>query len=529
MVKNLTAKQLDLDEINLIDIRNKQSFLTFHLAKSININDEKEILEFIKENNAKKNCLACFSSIKAKQMAEKISNYLNDDIYFLDENLLFLKELNFDFVEANLEFFDKIKNTKNDILQKYLSHKKAWIVAFSGGKDSTCVLQLLYEIIISIPREELNPTYAIVSNTLVEAPNVDNYLKNLINHIKIDAKKRGLPFKILEVSPKLEERFFTNLIGKGYPSPTRTFRWCTDRLKIRPTQKIVENIVKKHGSAILMLGVRESESINRKKSIEKRELNEEGFNKHDFYPNTLIYSPIKKWNLDDVWGYLNSFNPPAWGKSHNDLFSLYAKASNDECSFIIDNSQKSCGGSRFGCWVCTLVNEDKSMQGFIKSGEENFKFLNDFRNFIKFAREDKSMRADFQKNGNYRPGPFTSEARKQILRKLLEAEKKFKASGGKNLISDEELKLIAKYWNKEFDSSQSCLKIAKEFGRMQNIEVAQNLIIHEEIIDEFRGDKELLKAVLKDLINQQNNANEDFYAIIKKHIDDKTMKFNESF
>ena len=93
-----------------------------------------------------------------------------------------------------------------------------------------------------------------------------------------------------------------NLIGRGYPSPTRTFRWCTDRLKITPAREEIAKITKQYGSCILLLGTRISESTTRKRSIEKRLFNEDGFSKHDDYPDTLIFSPIKQWNIDDVWG-----------------------------------------------------------------------------------------------------------------------------------------------------------------------------------------------------------------------------------
>ncbi|MCD8213412.1 MAG: phosphoadenosine phosphosulfate reductase family protein [Campylobacter sp.] len=332
------------------------------------------------------------------------------------------------------------------------------------------------------------------------------------------------------VSPKEEDQFWVNLIGKGYPSPTRTFRWCTERLKINPTQTIVNKIVAKHGSAILTLGVRKSESISRKNSIEKRILSESGFNKHDSYPNTLIYSPIVEWSTDDVWAYLTTHNPPPWNVNHMELFELYTKASGDKCQFIIDTKQSSCGGSRFGCWVCTLVNEDKSMQGFIRRGDENLAYLNEFRNFIKVAREDKSLRSDFKKDGRYKPGPFTSDARKQILRKLLECELNFKRSGGVELISDSQILMIANEWKCEFDSVNSCIKIAKEYGRMLDIQDLEVRIPNEEILDDLSSDeKEMVKSIIKEGIYLCNNGAKDIelFNVIKKNIDDKTMKLGD--
>lgn len=531
MSKPVRIDKLNLDDFSIIDIRPKETFAINHIANSINLSNQNEIVEFIKNNPNKNYILCCFTSINARKMAQLVENSLNKNIFYLDGSLLEAQNFGFEMTSLKNEFLEKLVKTKNDIYKKYLENKKAWIVAFSGGKDSTCVLQLLYEMIIQMPKDKLNPTYAIVSNTLVEAPNVDKYIHILVDTINHDAKTRKIPFKAIIVEPSPKDQFWVNLIGKGYPSPTRTFRWCTQRLKINPTKTAVDKIVNDHGSAILMLGVRKSESENRKRSIEKRVLSEDGFSNHDLYPNTLIYNPIVEWSIDDVWGYLTTFNPPAWKIPHNVLFDLYTKASGDECQFIIDKNQSSCGGSRFGCWVCTLVNEDKSMQGFIKSGEKNLLPLNLFRDFIKNLRESYEFRSDFGRNGEFRPGPFTSDGRKLILRKLLESEKKFKNSGGCELISDNQLILIAKEWQKEFDSLNSCVKIAKEYGRMLDYKDSDDVkILNEEILDNLDSKyKDIIKAIVKEgiYISNRGTTKKELFNVIKKNIDNATMKLGD--
>ena len=41
-----------------------------------------------------------------------------------------------------------------------------------------------------------------------------------------------------------------------------------------------------------------------------------------------------------------------------------------ECPLVVDSSTPSCGSSRFGCWVCTVVDKDRSMEAMIKNDEE---------------------------------------------------------------------------------------------------------------------------------------------------------------
>ena len=513
----------------IIDIRPKQAYLASHIANSINLTTKDQILNFISNNHYNEYILCCTSSINAKKLANEI-NLKN--VKYYDENLLNAKDSGALFISSSDEFITHLNQTRDKILDIYTRYNRAWIVTFSGGKDSTCVLQLIYEMMIKLPLDRLNPTYAILSDTMVEAPNIKEYLYEIVEAINIDAKNRNLPFEVIIAKPKASDEFWVNLIGKGYPSPTRTFRWCTERLKIKPMKDIVKQITDKHGSAIMTLGVRKSESINRKRSIQKRNLSEDGLSKHDEYPNVLILSPIVEWDTDMVWGYLTMNNPAPWNKSHNRLFELYTQASGDECQFIIDKNQNSCGGSRFGCWICTLVNEDKSMQGFIKSGQVAMRGLNEFRNFIKDARENDSLRSDFKRDGRYQRGPFTSAARKEILNLLLKTEMEFKAQGGSELISDEQLTLIAKEWNKEFDSQNSLIKIAKEYGRMQGVDIdlEDSKLPDEDLIDAIDTNlADMTKSIIKEAISLQNRGARDreLLEVVQKHLNDATTKLKE--
>lgn len=224
---------------------------------------------------------------------------------------------------------------------------------------------------------------------------------------------------------------------------------------------------------------------------------------------------------------LNHSYPPPWGISHDRLFSLYTQASGDECQFIIDKNQSSCGGSRFGCWVCTLVNEDKSMQGFIKSGENSLKPLNDFRNFIKDARENTALRSDFKKDGSFKRGPFTSSARKEILKRLLKAELEHKNSGGSELISDEQLIMIAQIWEREFDSENSCIKIAKEFGRMQNFNTDEPVLQDIDLLDKADTSGIIAKRIILEVIRKTSIKDKDIYDIVSKNLEDETSKIGD--
>lgn len=508
------------DEFAIIDTRNANAYNAAHLKDSINLATKDSLKDFIQTHSIydKPLLFLCFSAKRAKEFAKfslallENTHYPFKEVYYLESGVMELYDFGFSFVEntANkhtkeTSLNDIITQTKNELKRQFLSTTRAWIIAFSGGKDSTCILQLFYEMLVSLPKHLQRQSYAIASNTLVEAPHIDTFLHNVLDSINTHAKNNDIPFSILQVSPSLQDDFWVNLIGKGYPSPTRTFRWCTDRLKITPSRIEVANITKQAGSALLVLGTREQESTNRKKSMQKRILNNQGFSKHDDFPNTMTYAPLSKWSTDDVWAYLST-HKPLWDKDHSELFKLYAKASGDECQFITHLAQSSCGGSRFGCWVCTVVSEDKSLQGFIDTGENHLKPLNDFRNYIKRLREDKLARADYKRDGravykNGGLGPFLSKTRIEIFTKLLETEKEFLSLGGeKELINSAQILEIQKEWDKDFDFENTALQIAMKFNKkgvcMQD---KKQKILHEEILEDIVANAENTEVGLEDV------------------------------
>ena len=349
-----------------------------------------------------------------------------------------------------------------ELLRKqYLEDERPWVVAYSGGKDSTLVLQLVFELLLELGGKATKPVYVLSSDTQVEAPNVASYIKNALADIEKAARFRHLNLHTELVEPELNESFWSKLIGKGYPPPNRWFRWCTSSMKIKPSRRAVEKIAQEFGSVILLLGSRMDESSQRAKSIQSFSNNERGLNKHHEIPNALVFKPIVDWTTDEVWEYLFSL-PPSWGGDHDELIPLYRQANGGECPIILDLNTPSCGGSRFGCWTCTVVKHDKSMEGFIATGELHMAPLNRYRDALMRYRDEPSMRSQVKRDGSMGNGPFNSEGRKRLLRELLVAERE----SGLPLISDAQIANIQAIWHDEFDyTGEAPRLIAAEFER----------------------------------------------------------------
>lgn len=292
---------------------------------------------------------------------------------------------------------------KENIINAYKEDERPWVVGYSGGKDSTVVVQLVFEALSEMKPEDLHKkVYIISSDTLVETPLIINSINQTLRRIQDEALVRNLPIETHKVKPDTNNSFWVNLIGKGYPSPNQQFRWCTDRLKIDPANQFIMDKVSSFGEVIMVLGVREDESASRGNSIRSHTVEGKTFMRHTTLANAYVYAPIRSFTLDDVWNYLLN-HPSPWGDDNHELHRLYQDSSSGECPLVVDKSIKesagSCGNSRFGCWVCTVVSEDKALSGFIQSGHDWMKPLLDFRDWLASIRDERTKRMKYRMNG----------------------------------------------------------------------------------------------------------------------------------
>jgi DNA sulfur modification protein DndC len=363
---------------------------------------------------------------------------------------------------APLETLDIWDDVVASVRAEYLSDAQdyPWIIGFSGGKDSTVVAQAVFEALLQVPPSRRKRHVHVVSNdTQVESPLVMAHLAKVQRAIRDMAESLRLPVTVVTTRPAADKTFWTLLIGKGYPSPNQTMRWCTDRLKIQPTSRYILDNVSAHGAAIVALGVRLDESDSRRNSINKHQnLVDSNLTPHTDLLGAFIYRPIVHLTIDDVWEILGEREPP-WGGTHRDLIQLYRDAEGGECPVVLSRDEApGCGtsNSRFGCWTCTVVEKDKSLQGFVDSGNHHFSALIEFRQWLKDIRNDPRYRSVERRNGEIRfnargeqiqhvPGPFTIQARKMILDRLLIAQAEY----GDTLISADEIDRIQAIWADE--------------------------------------------------------------------------------
>lgn len=359
----------------------------------------------------------------------------------------------------------RIENIILELMDQYLEddrYNRPWIIGFSGGKDSTVLLTLVWLALTRLKEQgiKLNRNvYVVCNDTMVENPVIEEYVTTVLSTIRRAAKEQSLPINVHKTTPDLEDTFWCCVIGKGYPVPNNSFRFCTEKMKIKPTSTFITNQVASDGEAIVLIGTRRSESQQRSKSVAKHEIKGHRLSKHPLNPNTFTYAPIKELMLEEVWWIINSI-PCPWGFDNKVLFKIYAEASADdyECPTVVtDDQHRSCGQSRFGCWICTVVKEDKSMSSLIKNGVNWMKPLLNYRDRLIANRNISELRCSTRRNGQlavdesgHNMGNYTMEYRIQLLRELLQVQKdtqQYRSSI--DLITSQELIAIQVIWYRD--------------------------------------------------------------------------------
>ena len=128
----------------------------------------------------------------------------------------------------------------DEIRRVYLSDNRPWIIGFSGGKDSTCMLQMVWYALSELPVEKLQKKiYVISSDTLVETPKIVQRILTSLDKIEKAAKYTKLQISTNLLRPKTSDTFWVRLLGLGYPAPTAQFRWCTEMLKINNADRFI--------------------------------------------------------------------------------------------------------------------------------------------------------------------------------------------------------------------------------------------------------------------------------------------------
>ena len=436
---------------------------------------------------------------------------------------------------------EEIQNQiEEEIIDQYLNDEspRPWVIAFSGGKDSTTLLQMVWNSLLKLqPEQRTREVHVVCNNTLVENPVILSYVKKQLDAIRVAAQEQNMPVTVEHTIPSMNNTFWVNLIGRGYVAPNTLFRWCTERLKIKPTTKYIQEKISLYGEVIILLGTRKAESNTRSRSIKRNEKKGKRLSKHHLSA-AYEYAPLKELSTNDIWWYLAE-NASPWHSNNNDLIHIYKNASDDnDCPLITDTSTPACGRSRFGCWVCTVVSSDKSMQNLIAMGDTYMRPLLEFRNMIaetinRYSSdyEPHKYRMPIRRNTQVGLGPYWPRWRQYILEQLLVTQKEVQKTMPEiQLITEQELVAIQIIWDRDFISEYGVAETySKVYGlKIESLEFPTNNTDERNLLREVcisnASDIYLINSLLKAqknkiLLQNKRGLQKDIEAVIKEHID----------
>ncbi|MBI2058416.1 MAG: DNA phosphorothioation system sulfurtransferase DndC [Nitrospirae bacterium] len=399
---------------------------------------------------------------------------------------------------------------RESLSRLYIEDPRPWLVGFSGGKDSTMLASLLFDAVASIPRENRKkPINLLCTDTRVEIPAIVGMVEGTLDKMRKFSSQNELNFEAHLLKPPAEQSFWVNIIGRGYPPPNRTFRWCTQRMKIDPVNDFVKKRIGHWGDAILHLGARREESATRAQTMAGIETRN-GLRRHPDLPRVWVSNPIEYLTTEEVWAYLLQ-TPNPWGGDNRALYKLYSSASNGECPIQIDTSTPSCGNSRFGCWTCTVVDRDKASEGLLAAGDERMEKLIEFRETLQFYRDPANGKRDMKRmNGDKGPGPLHIEARRELLARLLALQEETRLP----IIASEELLLIQQMWKaaRDPDDGRGVARILnKQRGVMMSTDLKE-LNKLRELEDEIAREKGINTDTLRRMLAKVEEYSESHRA-----------------
>lgn len=331
----------------------------------------------------------------------------------------------------------QLLETISRIITAYNADTEPWVVGYSGGKDSTAVVKLIFQSLLRLENPHKRVT-VIYCDTGVEIPMASALARQALGDLEAEARELDLPISVRVLSPLIAERFFVKVIGRGYPPPTDKFRWCTDRLRIDPVSRFLES--EKVRSATVVLGVRESESATRNLTLDQNGTEDRFWKKQRGVANRRLFMPILDYSVRDVW-LANLLVDRPRALRAKEVAALYASASG-ECPTVRDVKGAPCGKARFGCWTCTVAKNGVTLRNLIADGNSCLEPLLRFRLWMEKARTNPRYRWRKRRNGRVGPGPMTLEWRRMALRKLLRAQDE----SGLQLIDSDELYAIKREW-----------------------------------------------------------------------------------
>ena len=334
-----------------------------------------------------------------------------------------MKQLNL--FENKLTTYEESLELTAQSLDTYGQNYKHWVVAFSGGKDSTATATAIQHLIQAGRVKRPENLHIIYADTRMELPPLQISAFQLLEQFD----KKGWQTHI--ACAPLDKRFLVYILGRGVPPPNNaTLRWCTQQIKLNPMREKLEGIrssLGKDENILMITGVRIGESAIRDNRISVSCSKNgaecgQGWFQNMVMPQTDILAPLLHWRVCHVWDWL-ILGDFEHGFPTALLASAYGGGEGTE--ELIEKA------ARTGCMGCPLASKDLAIDNLIRQKE--YRYLAPLKRLRPLYQEWRDFSNRLQKNGERRKdgsysanpcrkGPLTLEARERGLAAILEIQ-----------------------------------------------------------------------------------------------------------
>jgi len=305
-------------------------------------------------------------------------------------------------------------------LNAYATPYQHWAIAYSGGKDSSALVTAVIHLIETGVVQKPKTLTVLYSDTRQEIPPLHIGALQTLDFIR----ERGYTAQI--VQPKLDDRYFVYMLGRGVPPPNNnTLRWCTPQLKVEPMINALSELRNERGEKFLMLtGVRVGESAVRDKRIalscgkNGAECGQGWFQETTPRAVADTLSPILHWRVCHVWDWLK-FEARSISPTVSFVADVYGGEDAEEIN------------ARTGCIGCPLATKDAALD--IVLSKSDWAYMSPLKRLRPLYVKLRSFQLRKQKHGERnkdgelssnpnRKGPLTLQAREWALGEVLKIQ-----------------------------------------------------------------------------------------------------------
>lgn len=329
---------------------------------------------------------------------------------------------------ARLQMTESIELTIQS-LQAYGPAHDHWVIAWSGGKDSTATLTLIAWLIASGKVAAPKRLTVLYADTRQELPPLALAALEIMEELT----DRGIEHQIVRAS--LDKRFLVYMLGRGVPPPNNnTLRWCTRQIKIDPMAEAIAASLD-NGTVLTITGVRQGESAIRDRRIEMSCSKDGAECGQGWYQQVLpenknlkgriaTLAPLLHWRVCHIWEWLRHWAPlEQYGGWPTEIIAdAYG---GDEAEEV---------NARTGCVACPLAQQEKALESILTMSRwSHLEPLRELKPIYRWLREPaqrlRKSGIERLKDGSIgknpqRMGPLTFEARLAALDKILDIQRR---------------------------------------------------------------------------------------------------------